>query len=149
MSTNLDANKKDENSETSGFDSFDGILDMILNAFRIPEEPVAPLPPPLILAGAKIRPGISKIGIVSSILSRQAEAGLPVGDVFADGENSNERMINIIVDEVIRALHNDCVVNVVIDPGVAVTTVGIGNLGGPVLSNGATTAPGIGNGIIR
>jgi len=33
--------------------------------------------------------------------------------------------------------------------GIAVTTTGVGNLGAPVVSQGATTAMGIGDGIIR
>jgi len=38
---------------------------------------------------------------------------------------------------------------VVIPPGVSVTTTGVGNLGAPVISQGATTSMGVGNGIIR
>jgi hypothetical protein len=40
-------------------------------------------------------------------------------------------------------------VDVVIPPGISVMTVGVGNLGAPVVSQGATTTMGIGDGIIR
>ena len=55
----------------------------------------------------------------------------------------------IRIEEIVDALLNDAVVNVVIDPGVSVMTTGVGNLGAPVVSFGTTTTMGIGNGIIR
>lgn len=146
----VDTNKKDENPSEDGFlSSINGVLDTILAGFTVPEEPVTALPPPLIMIGGKLRPGVSPLSIVSNIISRQSEAGLPVGDVFADAGNSNEAMIKIIVQEVIDALLNECVVNVVIDPGVSVVTTGVGNLGAPVVSMGYTTTWGTGNGILR
>jgi hypothetical protein len=145
-----DINKKNENPSDDDFlSSIDGVLDTLLAGFSVPEEPIQALPPPIILIGAKLRPGLSILSTVSNVITRQSEAGLPVGNIFADGPNSNEAMIKIIVQEVINTLLNECVVNVVIDPGVAVTTVGVGNNGAPVISQGYTTTLGIGNGIIR
>lgn len=146
----VDINKKDENPSDDGFlSSIDGVLDTLLASFAVPEEPVSALPPPLIMLGGKLRPGVSALSITSNVISRQSEAGLPTGDVFADGPNSHELMIKIIVQEVLASLLNDCVVNVVIDPGVSVVTTGVGNLGAPVISMGYTTTWGTGNGIIR
>jgi hypothetical protein len=48
-----------------------------------------------------------------------------------------------------KALLNEAKIEVVIPPGVQVLTVGPGNLGGAVISQGATTSMGIGNGVIR
>lgn len=143
-----DVNKKDENIDTGFLDSIDGVLDTLLAAFKIPEEPVAPLPPPLILLGAKLRPGVSTTSVISNVIARQTEAGLPVGDVFSDGPNTNELMIKIIVEEIVNTLLNECVVNVVIDPGIPVMVAGA-NAGGPMVSMGYTTFLGTGNGIIR
>ncbi len=142
--------KKQENA-TDGFNlsSISGVLNLILSAFSIPEEPVSPLPPPLIMVGSKLRPGLSASAISARIISRQSEAGLPVGDIFADGPNTSEAMLTIIVDEIINSILTEAVVNVVIPPGVSVTTVGVGNLGAPVISQGATTIMGVGDGIIR
>jgi hypothetical protein len=100
------------------------------------------------MLGAKIRPGISTSSVVSNVIARQSEAGLPIGDVFADGPNTNELMVKIIVEEIVNTLLNECVVNVVIDPGIGVITNGA-NGGGPMVSLGYTTTYGIGNGIIR
>jgi len=125
------------------------VLKMVLSAFSIPEAPVAPLPPPLIIVGAKLRTGLSAQAIAARIISRQSESGRQVGDVFADGPNVEQIMELIRVEEIVNALLNEAVVNVVIPPGVGVSTVGVGNLGVPVLSQGATTSMGIGDGIIR
>jgi len=126
-----------------------GVLNMILSAFKLPEAPIEPLPPPLIMIGAPLRPGISSKEIASRIITRQSEAGLPVGDVFADGPNSTEAMLAIQCEEMINSLLNESVVNVVIPPGVGLIGFGIGNLGLPIVIQGSTTTMGIGNGIIR
>ena len=141
--------KQDENESGGFLDSISGILDIILAAFSIAEEPIEPLPPLLILVGGKLRPGLSAKNIAARIITRQSEAGLIAGDVFADGGNTAEFMELIRIEEIVDALLNDSVVNVVIDPGVAVQTTGVGNLGAPVVSFGMTTGMGIGNGIIR
>jgi hypothetical protein len=126
-----------------------GVLNMILSAFKLPEPPIEPLPPPLIMVGAPLRPGISSQEIASRIITRQSEAGLPVGDVFADGPNSSETMMVIQCEEITNALLNESVVNVVIPPGVGIVGVGVGNLGAPIIVQGFTTTMGVGNGIIR
>lgn len=143
--------KEDTNSSTSSFNlgSISGVLNIILSAFSIPDEPVAPLPPPLIMIGAKLRPGVSASAVASRIISRQSEAGRQVGDVFADGPNNEEAMELIRIEEIINAILTEAKVDVVIPPGVSVTTIGVGNLGAPVISQGATTTMGIGDGIIR
>jgi len=128
-----------------------GVINLILAAFAIPDPPVAPLPPPLIIAGATLRPGLSAKSIAAQIISRQSKAGRQVGNVFVDGDNVEETMELIRVEEIINALLNESVVNVAIPPGISVTTVGtvVGPTPFPVLSNGITTTIAIGNGIIR
>ncbi len=126
-----------------------GVLNTILTAFSIPQEPVTPLPPPLILLGGNLRPGMSSSSISARVISRTSESGKPVGDVFADGPNVDEAMEVIRTEEFINSLLTEAVVNVVIPPGVSVTTVGIGNMGAPVLSQGVTTNMAVGNGIVR
>ena len=136
---------------SSGFNlsSINGILNIILSAFSIPQTPVEPLPPPLIMVGAKLRPGLSAQSIASEIISKQSDSGRVVGDVFADGPNVEEAMEVIRVKAIMDSILNEAKVDVVIPPGVSVSTVGFGNLGAPVVSQGATTSMGIGDGIIR
>lgn len=126
-----------------------GIINLILTAFIIPEPPIAPLPPPLLVAGATLRPGLSAKEIAANIISRQSKSGRQVGNIFVDGENVEEAMELIRIEEIIDALLNKSVVNVAIAPGVSVMTVGPGNLGFPVVGQGFTTTIASGNGIIR
>ncbi len=100
------------------------------------------------MLGGSLRTGISSKELASRIISRQSEAGLPVGNTFADGPNTNEALLVIQCEEIINALLNESVVNVVIPPGVGIIGVGV-NAGGPVVVQGVTTTMGIGNGIIR
>jgi hypothetical protein len=137
--------------QSSGFNlnSINGVMNTILAAFNIPSPPVAPLPPPLITFGAKLRPGLSAQSIAAEIISKQSDAGRVVGDVFADGPNVEEAMELIRVKAIVDALLTEAKVDVVINPGISVSTVGVGNLGVPVVGQGATTSIGIGDGIIR
>lgn len=138
-----------DNNKTFDLSTISGVLNTILSAFSIPQEPISPLPPPLIMIGSQLRPGLSAKLIAARIISRQSESGRQVGDIFADGPNVEESMELIRVEEIINAILTESVVNVVIPMGVSVSTVGVGNLGIPVVSQGATTTMGIGNGIIR
>ena len=148
--TYTNKNKKDTNSGSNfNLSSISGVLNTILTAFSIPDEPVEALPPFLIMTGAKLRPGLSASAISARIISRQSEAGLQVGDVFADGPNSAEALETIRIEEIINAIQTEAKVDVVIPPGIQVTTSGVGNLGAPVVSQGATTGMAIGDGIIR
>jgi len=149
--SDFNTNKVDETAKTDKFNigNISGVLNLISSAFSIPQEPVTPLPPPLIIVGSNLRPGLSAQAIAARIISRQSESGRQVGDVFADGPNNEELMEVIRVEEIINALLTESVVNVALPPGIAVTTVGIGNLGAPVVSQGITTNIGVANGIIR
>ena len=142
---------EDNITKNNSFDlsSVNGILNMILAAFKTPEKPIEPLPPPLIVVGATLRPGVSSKEIASRIISRQSEAGLPVGDVFSDGPNTTEAMLAIQVEEIINSLLTESVVNVAIPPGTRIIGIGTGNLGAPVVIQGFTTSLAVGNGIMR
>ena len=138
-----------DNNNTFDLGTVSGVLNTLLAAFNIPQAPIAPLPPPLIMLGSVLRPGLSAKMIAARIISRQSDSGRQVGDIFADGPNVEEEMEIIRIEEIINALLTESVVNVVIPPGISVTTTGVGNLGIPVISQGGTTTMGVGNGIIR
>lgn len=138
-------------SKDTNFDltSIYGVLNIILSAFKLPQTPIEPLPPPLIMVGASLKPGVSSKEIASRIISRQSEAGLPVGDVFADGPNSTEAMLSIQCEEIINSLLTESVVNVVIPPGIGLVGFGVTSGGQQVFVQGFTTTMGVGNGIMR
>lgn len=143
----------DKKSETTtdniDFGSINSIIAAILAAFSIPDEPVTKLPPPTLVVGANLRPGLSTSDIASRIISRQSEAGLVVGNVFEDGDNTAERMELIRIEEIINALQTEGKIEIAIAPGVGVQAIGIGNLGAPVVVQGFTTTIASGVGVIR
>ena len=141
-------NKKEKPSGGFNLSSISGVLNLILLAFSIPDEPASTPPPPLLLAGAKLRPGLSAKAITARKISRRQEAGLPVGDIFADGPNREEANQAICDEEDVNALTTEAVISGAMAPGVAVSTVGVGNMGAPVVSQGATTAIGSISGVI-
>lgn len=128
--------------------SISNVLKLITSAFSLPQQPAQSVPPQLIFTGAKLRPGLSPKTIASRIISRQSESGLISGDAFADGGNKNEAMEVIRIEEIVYALVTEAVIDIVLDPGLQVTTIGVGNLGIPVVSQGATTNIGTGSGVI-
>ncbi len=129
--------------------SIGSIIQVVNAAFSMPQQPVTALPPPLIMLGGSMRTGLSSKEISSRVISRQSEAGAPVGDIWGDGNNVMEGLISIICEEVVYAIQNESVVNVVVPPGISLTATGAGNYGAPVISQGYTTNYKEANGIIR
>lgn len=125
------------------------IISIIFGAFKAPQPPLTSLPPQLLLIGGNLRTGLSPREVASKIISRQSEAGAPVGDIFTDNANISELMERIRIEEIIEAIQLSSKVEIVIPPGVQVTSMGVGNLGGPVISQGVTTNIAMGYGVIR
>ena len=97
---------------------------------------------------AKARPGLSSEILSSSIISRFPEAQIPNGPLVGGTPNSMEIFVKIMCEEIVDAIQDDMRIDVVTDPGAAVTASG-GNGGGPLVAVGATTAPHTGIGIAR
>lgn len=146
----INTDKKSETtSDSIDFGSISSIIGVVLAAFAIPSVPVTPLPPPLLAVGSELRPGLSPSDIASRIISRQSDAGLVVGDVYEDGENTAEKMELIRIEEIINAIQTEAKIEIAILPGVGIIGMGIGNLGAPVVIQGVTTAIASGKGVIR
>ena len=130
------------------FNNLESILDGIETILRI-QTVGAPtiVPAPLILAGAASRGGLSATKIANNIISKQSDAGLPVG-ALPNGEVSvEEKMERIRIEEIVRALHEDVVIQVVIPPGQTLAAAGA-SPSGPVSVVGSTTFYTRGNAII-
>lgn len=140
--------EKNNSNNASSFSSIGTVLKAISAAFSSMKEPATTLPPPLILTGGSIRPGLSARDIAARVISRRSEAGLPSGDIFPNHPNTDELMARIITEEIISALLTEAVVQVAVYPGQTVNGSGIGNLGAPIAVMGATTSIGIGKGIL-
>jgi hypothetical protein len=139
-------------SEKSGIgradvSSLSSILNVILSAFRLAQKPAQPIPPPLLLIGKNLRPGMSARNLTARKLSRvEADAGVPVGDVFADGPNKLAQQTRIEDEELVTMLQTEAKVDVALDPGIIqVTSTGFaGPI--PVVAQGANTLPAFGSG---
>lgn len=127
----------------------DKVLSMLSAAFSLGSTPLSPLPPPLVYTGGQLRTGLSTSKIASRIISRQSEAGAPVGALPDGSQSVAEAMEVIRVEEIINAIQTEAKIDVVIPPGVSISAIGVGNFGIPVVSQGATTNFGVGQGIIR
>ncbi len=129
--------------------SISNIITIINNAFNIQSTPATPLPPPLLMLGAKLRPGLSPRKIASRIISRQSESGAPVGDIFSEDNNISESMEVIRVEEIVSAILMEAKVEITIPPGIPVQSLGVGFMGTPVNSLGSTIGIASGDGVIR
>ena len=104
------------------------------------------IPPPLILAGGKMKPGLSPRNIAARIITRQEAAGAPMGPLPDGSDNISEKMEVIRTEEIINAIITEAKIDVVIPPGIPITGVGVGV--GVVTIQGATTMYASGNGVI-
>ena len=128
--------------------NINSIFKIILSAIDASRTPPPEIPSILLLAGAKLRTGLSPITISSRIITRQAEAGAPAGVLPSGGTNISEIMEMIRVEEIINAIQTEARIDVAINPGIPLTATG-SNAGGPIQVIGLTTNIGSGNGIIR
>lgn len=142
--------KKGQNRSGLNLSSITNVLKILGAAFKLQNTPVTPIPPPLLIVGAKLRPGLSARNITSRIISRQSEAGAPTGDLYSEGNNISEAMELIRVQEIVNAILTELKVEIAIAPGsIQTTSLGIGNFGAPVASTGMNTNIVGGDGIVR
>jgi len=134
----------------SNVSSISSVLSILSTVFKLQSTPVTSIPPPLLMVGAKLRPGLSARNIASRIISRQSEAGAPYGDIFSEDGNISEAMETIRIQEIINAILTESKVEITLPPGaVQTTSLGVGNYGAPVTSTGMNINIVSGDGIIR
>lgn len=107
-----------------------------------------PIPFPLVLLGRN-RSGLSSIRITNRILEKKQKLGVPTGTRDDGSLNIDDKIIEIIVKEVIREFKENAVIQVSIDPATAIVTAAGGNAGGPVSVAGTVTNIQTGVGIIQ
>lgn len=128
--------------------SINKIFDAISSAINASRTPPAEIPTALLFTSARMRPGLSPITTASKIITRQGEAGAPVGALPSGEPNINEMMEIIRVEEIFKALLEDARIDIAVEPGIPLEAQGA-NSAGPVIAIGLTTGIGKGNGIIR
>lgn len=143
--------KPSDKSPTGDVDltSISNILNILLGTFGLIQKPAQTIPPPLLLIGKRLRPGMSARNLAARTISRlESEAGLPMGDVFADGPNTEALKIKIMSEELVSMIQTEAKVDIAIDPGaIQITAAGASPLG-PVVVQGANTLFATGGGIV-
>ena len=138
---------KEINPDQTDFKNPKSILSSLLNLFKLPTARSRSIPTPLILASTS-RPGLSPSKVAARIIQRQAEAGIPVGPLPSGEISPDEIMERIRVEEIIKAISTEAVVDVAIKPGTVIQGTG-GNAGGPVQVAGTVIGIASGNAVVR
>ena len=115
------------------------ICSSITNLINAARTPMNLIPGAIIACSCIIRPGLSPMLIASNIIRRQSEAGAPFGAAADGSANVAEAMERIRVEEMVKALKMDALVQTAIPiGGIQFSGVGI-NKGGPVVVKGFNT----------
>lgn len=138
---------KEVNPNHTDFKNPKSILSSLLNLFKLPTSRSIAMPTPLILASTA-RPGLSPSKIAARIIQRQSEAGIPVGPLPSGEISPDEIMERIRVEEIVKALTSEAVMDVAIKPGTIIQGTG-GNAGGPVQVAGTVIGIAGGNAVMR
>ena len=128
----------------------DKIATTVNTAMSALRPPVPPIPPILLLCEIKTRPGLSAISLVSAIISRFPEIGIPTG-VNVDGSpNMIAQYTQVMCEEIIKEFQQHAVVNASIEPStINITGTGIA-AGIPAIEvTGTNSLPSFVGGIIR
>lgn len=136
----MEDTKKNSGSEGKNTDptSMSNILNILSKLFGGLNEPVQQIPPPLLLIGSKLRPGMSARNLAGRSISRiDSEANIPMGNIFLDGENNQAKQVLIECEEIVNMIQTESKVEVVIDPG-SIQITSSGSAGPiPVITQGS------------
>lgn len=127
-------------TESVDLTSISNILNILLGAFNLIQKPAQSIPPPLLLIGKNLRPGMSARNLAARTISRiESETGTSMGNVFSDGPNLKAAIINTMAQETVSMIQTEAKVDVAIDPG-AIQITATGTAGPiPVVVQGANT----------
>lgn len=127
--------------------NIDDIIKIVLAVINSAKIPAIPVDPTLILGGGFLKPGISARDMAKEIISRQQEAGVPIGNLPSGAENIAEKMERIRMEVLTQHLLENLKLSIVIPPGTPIVATGASPTG-PVVVAGATTGIGVGTGIV-
>ena len=120
------------------FNSVDSIIGGFMKILSLSNIGGPPsIPAILILVGVPQRPGLSAIKMANNVIAKKSDAGLPVGALPSGAIAPDEMMERFRMEEIVRAIHEDLLITVVIPPGITLNASGIGPTG-PVTVFGST-----------
>tara|TARA_R110001592_G_scaffold351511_1_gene648716 strand:+ start:6944 stop:7369 length:426 start_codon:yes stop_codon:yes gene_type:complete len=118
--------------------SISSIINTIQGLFDSFQTKARRIPPPLLLIGKKLRPGLSARNLAARTISRlESEAGLPMGDVFSDGPNREALKVKLMSEEMVSMIQTESKTQVLIDPGAIQILNADGSVGSNTLPIGA------------
>jgi hypothetical protein len=126
---------------SDGLTSMATVLNLILGAFNKFRKPSKQIPPPLLLVGGRLMPGMSGRQLAADLISElETEAGIPMNDADTYGEpNAAASLAYLMSTNVVSHIKNNAQTQNVISPGTVNVTVTGANAGGPIVANGFNT----------
>ena len=110
--------------EDIDYSNFTSVLNGFKKLFNLNSSPAPTLPSQLILVGGKKKIGISAQRVANKIISRQSEAGIPIGELPDGAVNPNEVMERIRAEEYFNEMITNMKLTVVIPAGTKLTGSG-------------------------
>tara|TARA_R110000744_G_scaffold181767_1_gene300934 strand:- start:172 stop:618 length:447 start_codon:yes stop_codon:yes gene_type:complete len=129
--------------------SMSSILKILLSAFSMMKQPADTLPPPLVMIGSKLRPGLSARDMASRVISRFSESDAISGEIFQEGNNVMTALEVIRMEEVVNAIQTEMKISSTIDPGAMIINASGANGGGPITVVGTNILPTSSTGIAQ
>lgn len=150
MAQDCKSTQKNIPEATKGLTSITKILNLLLGVFNLGQKPAPIIPPFLLLAGAKLKPGMSGRNLAANIISRmESEAGIPMGDIFADGPNKTAAAMLIQCQEQVSHIQQNAKVSTAIIPGSILVRGIVTTPSGPAPFEGTNMTPTGVDGIIQ
>jgi hypothetical protein len=133
--------KSDEKTLTSDnldITSLKSVLDTVLSIFSMAQKPATMIPPPLLLIGSKLKPGMSGRNLAAdTITEMEAELGIPMTDVATFGEpNAAAGMVFTMAKNTVGHIQDNANVQGAFGPASINITATGANAGGPIVVNG-------------
>lgn len=142
MAKDCKSTEKNIPEANKGLTSITSVLNLLLGVFNLGQKPAPQIPPFLLLAGAKLKPGMSARNLAANTISRmESEIGIPMGDIFDDGPNAASAAILVQAQEQIAHIQQNANVQGALSPG-SVLISGVGtSAAGPVPFQGSNITP--------
>ena len=81
-------------------------------------EPAPQIPPPLLLVGAKFKPGMSSRNLAAQTISKLEQQGVPMtDDIFGGEQNQFAASIYTVSDEIVKEIQNNARFDGALAPG--------------------------------
>lgn len=121
--------------------SIGNILKILQSIFGLMKLPADIIPPPLLLIGAKIRPGLSARDMAARVISRFSESDAVSGEIFQEGNNVMTSLMVITMEEIVNAIQTEAKITTIIEPGSMIINASGANAGGGIFVVGTIVAP--------